>query len=123
MWKKRTRLKIALALGIMTLYISVLARGSTGSTRRSQQLRDETSAQDRVAVSVLVTNVNSVTQELTAQLGFRLTGGIARDEVTPAADMTLLINNVRGQQEFDFPQGKRINRIDAVFSLNGNLIE
>jgi hypothetical protein len=75
MWKKRTRLKIALALGIMTLYISVLARGSTGSTRRSQQLRDETSAQDRVAVSVLVTNVNSVTQELTAQLGFRLTGG------------------------------------------------
>ncbi|MGA7224392.1 MAG: DUF4436 family protein, partial [Candidatus Acidiferrales bacterium] len=32
-----------------------------------------------------------------------------------------LNNNVRGQQEFDFPQGKRMNRIEAVFPLNGNL--
>jgi uncharacterized protein (DUF983 family) len=68
-----------------------------------------------------VTNVNPVSQELTAQLGFRLAGSIARDEVTPAKDMKLLINNVRGQQEFDLPQGKRINRIEAVFPLNGNL--
>jgi hypothetical protein len=70
---------------------------------------------------VVVTNVNPATHELTAQLGFRLAGNIARDEVTPAADMKLLINNVRGQQEFEFPQGKRMNRIDAVFPLNGNL--
>jgi hypothetical protein len=59
-----------------------------------------------------VTNVNQAAQELTAQLGFRLAGNIA---LTPAKDMKLLINNVRGQQEFDFPQGKRMNRIEAVF--------
>ncbi len=121
MWKKTTRRKTAFVLGIITLYVVLLVRGSTESTRRSLQLRDETSAQDRVAVSVLVTNVNPATQELTAQLGFRLAGNIARDEVTPANNMRLLINNVRGQQEFDFPQGKRMSRIEAVFPLNGNL--
>ena len=62
-----------------------------------------------------MTNVNPAAQELTAQLEFRLAGNIERDEVTPAKDMKLLINNVRGQQEFDFPQGKRMNRIEAVF--------
>jgi hypothetical protein len=117
MRKKRTRLKIAVVFGILALYVALLVRGSTESTRRSLQLRDETSAQDRVAVSVVVTNVNPATQELTAQLGFRLAGNIARDEVTPAKDMRLLINNVRGQQEFDFSQGKRMNRIEAVFPL------
>jgi hypothetical protein len=120
MRKKRTRLKIAVVLGIIALYVVVLVRGSTESTRRSLQLRDETPALDRITVSVLVTNVNPGAQELTAQLGFRLAGDIARDEVTPANDLTLLINNVRGQQEFDFPQGKRMSRIEVVFPLNGN---
>src|ERR1700678_1313931 len=120
MWKRPTRLKIAFVLSIIAIYVALLVRGSTESTRRSLQLRDETSAPDRVAVSVVVTNVNPATHELTAQLGFRLAGNIAQDEVTPAADMKLLINNVRGQQEFDFPRGKRTNRIEAVFSLNGD---
>jgi hypothetical protein len=70
---------------------------------------------------VLVTNVDPVAQELTAQLDFRLAGDIAQDEVTPATGVKLLINNVGGQQEFDFPQGKRMNRIQAVFPLNGDL--
>jgi hypothetical protein len=120
MWKRSTRLKAGFVLGIVAVYVASLVRGSTESTRRSLQLRDETPAQDRVAVSVLVTSVNPAAQELTAQLGFRLAGSIARDEVTPAKDLKLLINNVRGQQEFDFPQGKRMNRIEAVFPLNGN---
>jgi uncharacterized protein (DUF983 family) len=120
MWKRPTRLKSAFVLGVIAVYVGVLVRGSTESTRRSLQLRDETPAQGRIAVSVLVTNVNPATQELTAQLGFRLAGNIAQDEVTPAADIKLLINNVRGQQEFDFPRGKRTNRIEAVFPLNGD---
>ena len=120
MWKRPARLKIAFVLAIIAAYVALLVRGSTESTRRSLELRDETSAQDRVAVSVVVTNVNPATHELTAQLGFRLAGNIAQDEVTPAADMKLLINNVRGQQEFDFPKGKRTNRIEAVFPLNGD---
>jgi Domain of unknown function (DUF4436) len=120
-WKRSTRLKAGFVLGIIVVvYVASLVRGSTESTPRSLQLRDETPAQDRIALSVVVTSVNPEAQELTAQLGFRLAGNIARDEVTPARDMRLLINNVRGQQEFDFPEGKRMNRSEAVFPLNGN---
>jgi hypothetical protein len=50
-----------------------------------------------------VTNVNPAAQELTAQLGFRLAGNIA---LTPAKDMKLLINNVRGQQKLTPRKGK-----------------
>jgi Domain of unknown function (DUF4436) len=121
MWKEPTRLRLLIIVFVVVLYVAVLLRATTESTRRSLQLRDETSAQDRIAVSVLVTNVNPVTQELTAQLGFRLAGDTALDEVTPAADLELLINNVSGQQAYDFPKGKRMNRIEVVFPLNGDL--
>jgi hypothetical protein len=84
------------------------------------QLRDEVSAANRVVVSVLVTNVNPASQELTARLGFRLAGDIAQDEVTPATDLQLLVNSVGGQQQYDFPAGKRMNRIEARFPLNGD---
>jgi hypothetical protein len=115
------RLKIAFVVGILALYTTVLLRGSTESSRRVLQLNDEASARDRVGVSVLVIDVNPVARELIAQLMFRLAGDIARDEVTPAIDLKLLINNVGGQQEFDFPQGKRMNPIQAVFPLHGDL--
>jgi hypothetical protein len=84
-----------LLLAVIALYFAVLVRGSTESARRSLQLRDETSAPDHAAVSVRVTNVNPATQESTAQLVFRLAGNIAGDEVTPATDMKMLVNNFR----------------------------
>jgi hypothetical protein len=58
---------------------------------------------------------------LTAQIGLRPQGILAQDEVTPAVNLKLLTNNVRSQQEFDFPKGQRMNRIEAVFPLNGEL--
>ena len=121
MWKKPTGVNIVIVLGIIGLYASVLVRGTNESARRSLELRDETSAPNHVVVSMLVTGVNLVNHELTTQLGFQLAGDIARDEVTPADDLTLILNNVRGQQVFEFPKGKRIIRVEAVFPLNGNL--
>jgi hypothetical protein len=56
MSKRVGSLKVALVVGILALYITVLVRGTTESTRRVLQLRDETPARDRVAVSVLVTS-------------------------------------------------------------------
>jgi hypothetical protein len=120
MWKSAGSLKVALVVGILAVYVAVLLRGTTESTRRVLQLRDETPAHDRVAVSVLVTNVDPAAQELTAQLDFRFAGSIARDEVTPAVDLTLLINNVGDEQQFDFPRGKRTHLIQAVFPLKGD---
>ena len=121
MWKRSTRLSILFVVCLVALYTIVLVRGSTESTRRSLQLRDEVSAANRVVVSILVTNVNFASQEFTARLGFRLAGDIARDEVTPATDLQLLVNNVGGQQQYEFPAGKRMNRIEARFPLRGDL--
>ncbi|MGB9432862.1 MAG: DUF4436 family protein [Candidatus Acidiferrum sp.] len=121
MWQRQTRLGILFVVCLVALYTAVLVGGSTESKRRSLQLRDEVSAADRVVVSVLVTNVNPAGQEFTARLGFRLAGAIAREEVTPATDLQLLVNNVGGQQQYDFPAGKRMNRIEARFPLSGDL--
>ena len=112
--------RILVVLCILGVYIAVLVMGITEKSRRSLYLESENASPDHVRVSVLVTSFNPVGHELTAQLGFRLAGSIGTDEVTPAADLKLLINNVRGQQEFDFPKGKRINRIEVTFPLNGD---
>ena len=113
--------KLFLLSVLLGLYCFVLVRSQNEVNRRSLQLRDDTDAADHVVISALVTGVNPTTQELTAQIILQPQGALARDEVTPAVDLKLLINNVREQQQFDFPKGKRINRIEAVFPLNGEL--
>jgi Domain of unknown function (DUF4436) len=119
MWKKILRFKPLLVLSILVFYCAVLLRNLDEGKRPSLQLRDDTDSADHVVMSVLVTGVNPATQELTTQIGLRPQGALAQDEVTPAVDLKLLTNNVRSQQEFDFPKGKRMNRIEAVFPLNG----
>jgi hypothetical protein len=121
MWKKILRFRPLLVLSILAFYCVILLRNLDEGKRRSLKLRDDTDSTDHVVVSVLVTGVNPATQELTAQIGLRPQGALAQDEVTPAVDLKLLANNVRSQQEFDFPKGKRMNRIEAVFPLNGEL--
>jgi Domain of unknown function (DUF4436) len=121
MWKKVLRFRPLLVLSILVFYSTVLLRNLDEGRRRSLQLRDDTDSTDHVIMSVLVTGVNPATQELTAQIALRPQGALAEDEVTPAVDLRLLTNNVRSQQEFDFPKGKRMNRIEAVFPLNGQL--
>jgi hypothetical protein len=121
MWKKILRFRPLLVLSILAFYCAILLRNLDEGKRRSLRLRDDTDSTDHVVMSVLVTGVNPVTQELTAQIGFRPEGALAQDEVTPAVDLKLLTNNVRSQQEFEFPKGKRMSRIEAVFPLNGEL--
>jgi Domain of unknown function (DUF4436) len=121
MWKKILRFRPLLILSILAFYCAILLRNLDEGKRRSLRLRDDTDSTDHVVMSVLVTGVNPVTQELTAQIGFRPEGALAQDEVTPAVDLKLLTNNVRSQQEFEFPKGKRMSRIEAVFPLNGEL--
>jgi hypothetical protein len=121
MRKKFARFRTLLILFLLVIYCALLLRNVDEGKRRSLKLRDDIDSTDHVVISVLITGVNPAAQELTAQISLRPQGAIARDEVTPAVDLKLLINNVRSQQEFDFPQGKRMNRIEAVFPLNGEL--
>jgi len=121
MRKKIVRLRTLLILSLLLAYFTLLVRSLNEAQRRSLQLRDDAHSAESVLVSVLVTGVNPVTHELTAQIGLRPQGALAQDEVTPAVDLQLLTNNVRSQQEFDFPKGERMNRIEAVFPLIGEL--
>lgn len=122
MQKKIGRLKRLVWLALLLfVYGFVLIRNLNEGSRRSLQLRDDSVTADHIAISVLVTAVNPSTQELTAQISFWPQGALAQDEVTPAVNLKLLTNNVRSQQEFDFPKGRRMNRIEAVFPLNGEL--
>jgi hypothetical protein len=113
--------KLIILFFLIFVYCVVLFRSLNEGTRRSLRLRDDTDAADHIAISVLVTAVNPTTQELTAQISLRPQGALAQDEVTPAVDLKFLINNVRSPQEFDFSKGRRMNRIEAVFPLNGEL--
>jgi Domain of unknown function (DUF4436) len=113
--------KLLLLSVLLFLYFVLLLRSLNEGSRRSLQLRDDTDVADHIVISALVTAVGPATQELTAQISLRPQGTLAQDEVTPAVDLKLLTNNVRSQQQFDFPKGKRMNRIEAVFPLNGEL--
>ena len=121
MWKKIVRFRTLLILSILVFYCASLLRNLDEGRRRSLKLRDDADSTDHVVISVLVTGVNPATQELTAQISLRPQGALSRDEVTPAVDLKLLTNSVRSQQEFDFPKGKRMNRIEAIFPLNGQV--
>jgi len=113
--------KLLLISILVSVYCALLFRSLNESARRSLRLRDDTDATDHIVISVVATGVNPLTQELTAQISFRPQGALAQDEVTPAVDLKLLVNNVRSPQEFNFPKGQRMNRIEVVFPLNGEV--
>lgn len=74
-----------------------------------------------MSLSIRVADVNLGTSELAARISFRLQGSLARDPVTPAVDLKLFLNDIRGSQEIDFPAGRRMNTIRATFLLDGNV--
>jgi Domain of unknown function (DUF4436) len=112
---------ILFILVILAVYCTALVLGATEWIRRSLYLTSEAGASDRVLVTVRVTGVDPTARELRTQLTFRVMGNLAKDEVTPASDLRLFVNSIRGQQDFEFPKGKRMNLIEAVFPLDGNV--
>jgi hypothetical protein len=115
------RWQIGLLGLVMVCYAAVLLRNLHESERRSLQLDEIPIAGDYVGIALRIVAVNPATSEMTARISFRLAGNLAKDPATPAVDLKLLVNEIRGPQEIDFPRGRRINPIEAVFSLDGNV--
>jgi hypothetical protein len=115
------RLQIGLTILVLAFYLAVLSRNLNESERRSILLSEPPIVGDHVSILVRVTAVNQGTSELTARLRFRLEGSIAKDPVTPAVDLKLFLNDIRGAQEIDFPSGRRMDSIPATFSIDGNV--
>jgi len=121
MWNKGLRNRVLLILLVLAVYVGSLVYNYSERERRSLRLEEEVQDSDQVHVSVRIVEANPTASEITARLSFRLAGRIAKDAVTPLADLRVLLNSARGPQDFNFPRGRRINPILAVFSLDGNV--
>ena len=120
-WNAGKWTALLIMLAALAAYVAVLLRNVNDQARQTWQLEEGLPAGDCVRIFVTVTGVNPALRQLTAQLTFEVAGKIARDEVTPSADLRFLVNSIGGQQEFDFPRGRRLNVIDATFPLKGLL--
>jgi hypothetical protein len=114
------RRQIGLSVLVMAVYVVVLFHNLDESERRSLELKERPIAGDHIGISFRVVAVNPRSSDLTARISFRLDGSIAKDPVTPAVDLTLFLNDIRGPQQIALPRGRRINPIETFFSLNGN---
>ena len=112
---------ILIGIAIGALYLFSLRLGFNEAERRSVTLEIPAEGADHIAVDVDVVLVDLARSEMTARISLHLAGKLAQDAVTPAVDLELVLNAIRGQQQFDFPKGKRINPIEAVFPLDGDV--
>lgn len=112
--------KVAFVALLVVFYCATLIYNLDEGQRRSLQLKDASMTGNQVGVSFQVISINPVSSEMTARLSFLLYGDIARDPVTPAADLKFFVNGILGAQEIDFPRGKRINPFVVVFAVDGN---
>lgn len=110
---------VALLL-LAAAYIVVLRGYSQEGANRSFHLSDQQTADpDYIKVDIKVIAVDPVKGDMTLRIGFDPEGDMAKDEFSPAHDLTLLINSATGKQEHKFEKGKRMNPIDATISLEG----
>ena len=114
-----SRLRILIMLLVGLLYVGILIRNLHETEHSSLRLR-ETNGGDNVSVSIKIVEADIDRSEVRAFIRLRPVGNFAKDSVTPARDLKLFLNSVRGTQEIDFPAGEHINPIEAQFSLDGD---
>jgi uncharacterized protein DUF4436 len=114
----RIRLLIVILVGF--LYVAVLIRNLNESTRRSLQVHEEVGVENHVRVIVRIVEVAVNPPQVKVRLSFRPVGNLAKDKVTPARDLKLFLNVLRGPQEIDFPSGEPMSPIEADFPLEGD---
>lgn len=115
------RLSTALsAVVLAAIYFASLAFSLTEADRRSVALETKPMGPDNIHVEIEVVGVDLMRSELTTRISFQLAGKLAEDKLIPAADLRLVVNGVRGQQQFDFTKGQRIDPIEVIFPIEGN---
>jgi len=118
---RKTNALIALiVLVVSVIFFGTLFRNLRESELRSLQLKEAPVAGNQFGISFRIVSINPATSEMTARVSFLVTGSLAKDPITPATDLKLILNGIRGQQEFIFPRGKRMNSVMEVFAVDGN---
>src|ERR1700751_3757185 len=113
--------RVLFVILVLAMYAGSLVYAYSERERRSLHLQEDVRDKDQVHLMVRIVQANPAASEITARLSFLLSGKIAKDAVTPVVDVRVILNSARGPQHFDFPKGRRINPIVAVFLLDGNV--
>src|SRR5271154_7461630 len=121
MWNRRILFGILIALAFLAVYIFGIQRIAHEKSLRSLELTDEVPVADHLRVEITITGVDLVKGQLMARLRMRPSGKIGSDFRTPSVRLKLYVNNSPGQQEFDFPVGQGMTRIEATVPLEGDL--
>ena len=117
---KNVTVAIAAAL-LVAVYLTSIWMTFTDAERRAFSLEVPAASADRMNVDINVVTVNVPRLEMTTRLSVQLAGRLAQDQTTPARDLKLVLNTISGPQEFKFAKGQRINPIEAVFPLEGDV--
>ena len=110
-----------IAMAFAACYLVSLWNNFTESKQRTVTLDIPPASADYLQVDANVVRVDLLRSEMTTRITFRLAGKLAQDSLRPATDLQLVINTINGPQQFDFWKGMRINPIEAVFPLEGNV--
>jgi hypothetical protein len=110
-----------IAAVILAVYLLSLYLNFTEADRRAISLEVPPAGADYMIMDVSVVHVDLLRAEMTTRISFHLAGRLAQDAVTPATNLKLVLNTINGQQEYRFEKGQRINPIEAVFPLEGDV--
>ena len=118
---KITRINIGLTALLVVIYFTVLSYNRNEDVRRSLDLKEAPLAGDSFDISMRTISLDLASSQMAVRMDFRLNGRIAKDPATPAVDLKFFLNAIRGPQQIEFPRGRRMASIEAVFPLDGNL--
>jgi hypothetical protein len=121
MWNRRILFGILIALAFLAIYLFGIQRIAHEKSLRSLELTDEVPVADHLRVEITITGVDLVKGQLMARLRMRPSGKIGSNFRTPSVRLKLYVNNSPGQQEFDFPVGQGMTRIEATVPVEGDL--
>ncbi|MFL6276396.1 MAG: DUF4436 family protein [Blastocatellia bacterium] len=101
-------------------YVTVLRGYKSEGANRSFHISDkQTADNDYIKVDIKVIAVDPIKGDMTVRMAFDPEGAMAKDELSPAHDLTLYLNSATGKQEHKFEKGKRMNPMDVTISLDG----
>ena len=121
MWNRRVLFGILIGLAFLTVYVMGIKRIANEKSLRSLELSDEVTVADHLRVEITITGVDLAKGQLFARLRMRPSGRIGSGFRTPSVRLKLYVNNSPGQQEFDFPVGQGMTRIEATVPVEGDL--
>jgi hypothetical protein len=120
-WNRRVLFGILIGLAFLAVYLFGIRLIAHEKSLRSLELTDEVPLADHLRVEIVVTNVDLARGQLMVRMRMRPSGRIGSDFRTPSVRLKLYVNNSPGQQEFEFPVGQGMTRIEATVPLEGDL--